>query len=1062
MQVCPSCGESNPSRFRECVFCGEGLAAPAQTSDERKILTILFCDLKGSTALGESLDPESLSEVLELYFTAMTRVLERHGGSIQKFIGDAIVAAFGIPVLHEDDALRAVRAAVEMRDSLARVNERLQAGYGVTLQLRIGVHTGEVLVHTSAEGQPVLTGDTMNTAARLEQYAGDDEILIGDPTFRLVRDAVEAQSLRPLELKGKAEPVEAHRLLRAFGDEQASRRHAAPIVGREAELGALLKAFARARGERRCVLATVVGEAGVGKSRLVSAALEAIGIEATVLRSRCLPYGEGITFLPLLGVVREAAGIGPDDGAALASSKLEALTANPEVARRVASAVGWSREALPVAEVFWATRELLQGVARQRPLVVVIDDVHWAQPVLLELIDHVVEQVAGAAILLLCTARPDLLEQQPEWSEGARASRLLLERLADDATDQVITNVMGGVELPEQIRRTIIRSSEGNPLFVEQLISMLIDRRLLFEVRGGWRVSGSLEQIDVPPGIQALLTARLDMLQPQERAVLEPASVIGLEFPSSAVRELVPAAASDGVALQLASMERKQLVRPAPAAKAELGDFRFHHVLIRDAAYQRALKRTRAELHERFADWLEQRDRRRGRTGENDEIVGYHLEQAFAYGGQLGAIDAHVRVLGSRAAEKLCAAGQRAFVRGDLPAAINLLGRAVATLPEVDPVRLGIIPDLAEAVLETGDFERALEILGEAERPAAAAANEPAVARAALVHLLVDFYAGREETWTGHVQQETQRTIAIFEAAGDQAGLATAWRLRYGLEGSALRFDEAVQAAEKVIDHAQAAGDIRQQRRGAVGYALSALHGPTPVGEAIERCEELILAIEGDRRSHALVQLCLAHLLAMAGQVDRARLESGTARDMLEELGHSVFSASTSTETARIELLAGDLNAAEQLLRRDNAALDALGETFLRSTVTGLLARVLVLRGDADEAERFAADAQRLAAPDDVEAQVLWRAALGRRRALQGRLDDALALADEAVAFTQDTSAPLLRAQALTDRAAVLLAAERAEEAEADLAGALELYLAKGNRLGAEGLKAFSRSSAVA
>ncbi len=1052
MQICAECGESNPGRFRECAFCGKPLAAPAEATEERKVLTVVFCDLKGSTVLGEMLDPESLSDVLELYFTAMTRVLERHGGSIQKFIGDAIVAAFGIPLLHEDDALRAVRAAAEMIDQLGRLNQRLQTGYGVTLGVRIGVHTGEVLVRTPAAGQQILTGDTMNTAARLEQNAGDEQVLIGQPTYRLVRDAVEVEPLPPIEVKGKAEPVAAYRLLRVFGDEQASRRHDAPIVGRQEELDALRSAYERAASERRCVLATVLGEAGVGKSRLVRALLDTVAKEARVLRSRCLPYGEGITFLPLLGVIREAAGISQDDAPEVATAKLDRLTGNAEVTRRLASAVGWSKEALPVAEVFWAARELLQSLAAQQPVVVVIDDVHWAEQSLLELVEHLVESVGGVSVLLLCTARPDMLERHPDWSDGERANRLLLERLPDEAAAEVIGNLLGGVAVPDDVRGRIIRAAEGNPLFVEQLVSMLIDSRLLVEVDGGWQTGGSLDQLQVPPSIHALLTARLDMLHPQERAVVQPAAVIGLEFGSPAVRDLVPEPVRDAVGIHLATMERKQLVRPTIAGEGELEDYRFHHILIRDAAYQRALKRTRAELHERFADWLLAWDGQRGRAGEHDELVGYHLEQAFIYGGQLGPIDEQVATLGARAADKLAAAGLRAFTRGDLPAAINLLGRAVATLPEGHPRRLALLPDLGEATMETGEFERALTILAEAEQLAAMEANGPAAARARLIHLLVDFYATGDEAWTERVEAETARAIPIFEAVGDEAGLATAWRLRYAVEGLALRFDAAAEAAEHVIHHGERATDTRQQRRGSVGWALSAVHGSTPVSAGMARCAELIELVEGDRRSQATIQLCLAQLSAMAGQIDEARRLYRKAQAMMLSLGQSFLAASTSTYSAAVEILADDLAAAESELRRDHDRLRELGENYLRSSIAGLLARVLAISGKGHDAEHFALEAKSIAAPGDIDAQVLWRSALARRRAAQGEHGEAVALADEAVEMAGQTSAILLQAQALVDRAAVLVAAGRPADAAADLAEALESCRAKGNRAEAESI----------
>jgi predicted ATPase/class 3 adenylate cyclase len=1060
MQVCAGCGESNPGRFKECAFCGEPLTARTETTEERKVLTVIFCDLKGSTALGEALDPESLSEVLELYFKSMTRVLERHGGSVQKFIGDAIVCAFGIPLLHEDDALRAVRAASEMIEQLGRLNGRLQTGYGVELAVRIGLYTGEVLVRTPGEGQQILTGDTMNTAARLEQHAGTNQILIGEPTYRLVRDAVEVEPVEPIEAKGKSEPLEAYRLVRVFGDEQASRRHDAPIVGRQEELLTLLSAFGRAREHRHVELATVLGEAGVGKSRLVRALLEAVGSEARILRSRCLPYGEGITFLPLLGIMREAADIDQEDPAEVASAKLDSLTGNPEVTRRLASAVGWSKETLPVAEIYWAARELLQAVAADRPLVVVIDDVHWAEQSLLELIEHVVDSVTDATILILCTARPDMLERQPEWSDGGRADRLLLERLPDEAAAEVIGNLLGGVELPAQIKHTIIRAAEGNPLFVEQLVSMLIDSKLLVEVDGGWQAQGSLDRLQVPPSIHALLTARLDMLHPQERAVVEPASVIGLEFGSQAVRDLAAETVRDAVPVHLATMERKQLVRPAIAGEQEFDDYRFHHILIRDAAYQRALKRTRAELHERFGNWLEHWDAQHDRLGEHDEIIGYHLEQAYIYGGELGPIDAQVAALGARAADKLAAAGQRAFARGDLPAAVNLLGRAIAVLPANDPTRLALISDLAEATMETGEFERAVEILSEAEDPAAAEVNPPAAARARLIHLLVDFYAGTDEDWSKRVSDETTRALSIFERTADEQGLATAWRLRYAVASLALRVDAAAEAAEHVIQHAEAASDIRQQRRGAVGYALSALHGPTPVADGLARCQTLIDMVEGDRRSHATIQLCLAQLTAMDGDTDEARRLYREAHQMMRELGPSFLASSTSTYSAPIEMLADDLQAAETELRRDHEELRALGENYLRSSIAGVLARVLTMSDKDHEAEHFALEARSIAAPDDVDAQVIWRSALARRRVKQGMIEDAVSLADEAVAMTDSTSAPLMQAQALVDRAIVLSIAGRQSDAMADLSAALERCQEKGNQAEAASIRRAAASLA--
>lgn len=1047
MRACPSCGESNPDRFSECVFCGVQLVDAGPTSEERKTLTVVFCDLKDSTVLGERLDPEVIGEVLDLYFTAMTRVLTRHGGTVQKFIGDAIVAAFGIPVLHEDDALRAVRAAVEMRTALQRLNRQLEAGYGVQLATRTGVYTGDVVVRQAVNDQQVLTGDTLNTAARLEQSAGENEILIGEPTYRLVRGAVRVDAVQPLDLKGKGAPVAAYRLHDVIGDEQAARRHLAPLVGREAELAALAAAYERATSERRCVLATVLGEAGVGKSRLVRALIDTTRNEALVLRGRCPPYGESITFGPLVPIVREAAGIDQDAPMDDALARLASMGGDPEVARRVASALGWSQEDLPLAELFWGLRELLERLALDQPVVVVIDDVHWAAPTLLDLIDHLVERVTGAPILVLCTARSTILDARSTWSEGPAATRLPLNRLPDADAAALISNMTGGLALPERVRDRIVAAAEGNPLFVEQLVSMLIERGMLVRDGDAWRTTTDLRQLEVPPSIQALLAARLDRLEPPERSVVDPAAVIGLEFSSLAVRALAPAERRDDTDERLGSLVQKRLIRNEPSPDEET-DYRFDHILIRDAAYGGVLKRARAELHERYAAWLEGL----GGAQERDDVIGYHLEQAAGYRIELGRTDPRGRSLATRASEKLAAAGFRAFARGDLPAAVDLLRRAHDTLPADDSARLGLAPDLAEALLESGAFDEARAVLraappGDASEPRARCD----MARCELVGLLIDLYAGDDdEGWLERAHEAVDRLMPTFEAAGNEAGLTAAWRVRNLAFVTGLRYDAGYEAAEQIVRHAQAANDVRQQRRGSIAYAIAALHGPTPVSEGIPRLEALMRDVEGDRRTESLIGLCLAQLLAMDGRIDAARALYRDAGAVFEELGQAVLAGSVSTDSAPIEILAGNPQLAAEQLRRDEATLERLGESYLRATVSGLLAGVLASLGQIDEAEAAAERTRELAGQDDVDAQVLWRSALARCASARGAHERATALADEAVALTEEPNAPMLRAQALADRAAIHAAAGHQAEADADFAAATALHEAKGNRLGAE------------
>src|SRR5438132_1620604 len=376
MQVCPRCGEANPDRFRLCGFCGTSLAPVLAKHEVRKTVTIVFCDLKGSTSLGERLDSETFREVLNHYFGRMEKVLEGHGGTVEKFIGDAIMAVFGLPRAHEDDAMRAVRAAADMQKALAELNEELDLAWRVTLANRTGINTGEVVAGEVTAGQRLVTGDAVNVAARLEQAAGEFEIIIGEATHRLVRDAVEVEPLEPLSLKGKDQPVMAYRLLSIRSTEALTRRVDTPLIGRTAELELLRERFERAKGDRRCQVVTILGQAGMGKSRLIHEFLQLVAADARSLRGRCLPYGEGITFWPLSEIVHQAAGITSEDGPELALSKLSDLSEEdgPAIAERVGAAIGLASRSFSTEGIFWGTRKLLEAMARDRPLIVVIDD----------------------------------------------------------------------------------------------------------------------------------------------------------------------------------------------------------------------------------------------------------------------------------------------------------------------------------------------------------------------------------------------------------------------------------------------------------------------------------------------------------------------------------------------------------------------------------------------------------------------------------------------------------------------------------------------------------------
>jgi predicted ATPase/class 3 adenylate cyclase len=1039
VQRCPHCGEENPDRFRLCGFCGAVLSEKHEPVETRKTVTIVFCDLVGSTSLGERLDTESLREVLSHYFREMKQVLERHGGVVEKYIGDAIMAVFGLPRVHEDDALRAVRAASEMRQALAKVNDELERRWGVRLANRTGVNTGEVISGDVTIGQRLVTGDAVNVAARLEQAAPELEILIGETTYRLVRDAVKVQRAEPLPLKGKAELAIAYRLISVTSGEGFARRWDAPLVGRTVELALLQDSFDRSVHDRTGRLVTVIGDAGVGKSRLTRELVARVTGTAMCLRGRCAPYGEGITFLPLAEVVHQAAGIDPDDGPDQARAKLEALV-DRDVFERVGAAIGLSGDTFPLEETFWGARKLLETLGRRQPLLIVIDDIHWAEPVLLDLLEQVVDSIRDAPVLVVCSARHDLLDERPSWGKAGSVPHIALLPLTDQESGSLVSNILGGAPLPPDFHGRIVRAAEGNPLFVEQILSMLTDEGYLVRGSDGhWRLERELGTFAIPPSIGALLAARLDRLAPQERAAAERAAVVGPLFQRAAVVALTPEPLRTTVDPSLAGLTRKQLIRPNEGDPDD-GVFRFHHMLIRDAAYQGLLKRTRIDLHEQLAQWLEATA---VNLMEYEEIVGYHLEQAYFFRTELGTVDDAAADVGRRAAQRLAAAGRRAFSRGDMPAAAKLLTRATALVPRDDPLRLKLLPDTAESLKDIGEFARATELLAEAGEGAPRFNDLRLEADAAVVRLLIR-YATEVGARIEDLLREARSAILVLEELGEEGSLSRAWRLVGILQGTAGRYGAAEEAVRRSMEYARLAGDRRQEIRNLPIYAACSLYGPATVPEAIRHCEQLIEEASDDRRGASLVRLALAQLHALQGDFDRARELYRQSRATLEDLGEKVQAASTSIDSGRVEMLANDPVSAEAELRRDYKTLAAMGEKYFLSTTAALLAHALYLQGRFEEAEtlsRVSSESDQ----DDVESQSLWRRARAKVLARKGRFDEAETLAREAQALIEETDSPLLEANTLMDLAEVLRLAGRLEEALPLMHSARALYVQKGS-----------------
>jgi class 3 adenylate cyclase len=1042
---CPACGEENPDRFRLCGYCGAQLSRQAASEEVRKTVTVVFCDLKGSTSLGEKLDSESLREVLSVYFAAMRRVLERNGGTVEKYIGDAIMAVFGLPRLHEDDALRAVRAAFEMRTALKDLNLRLEATWGVSLENRTGVNTGEVVTGDPATGQRLATGDTVNVAARLEQAAPEGEVLIGETTFRQVKDAVTVEPVDPLQLKGKSRRVDAYRLIGVGRSEAITRRVDLPFVDRYEEFGRLLDAFDRALATLRCEVVTVLGEAGLGKSRLIEEFVSQVGGRAQVLRGRCLSYGEGITFWPMAEVLRQAAGIIPGDEEHEARAKLWSLAnaVGEDAALRIWSLMGFGSGAYGKDELLWSVRAVLDAIARRRPLVVIFDDIHWGEPIFLDLIEYIADTSDGVPLLILCAARHELLDDRPGFLvRSSFAHRIELHELSRAETARVLGNLVGDLQLPVNLDERILSVADGNPLFAEQMISMLIDSGVVREQDGGWEFSGGHDDVAVPPNISSLLASRLDRLPPLELAIVERAAVIGLEFEPAAVAALDPDGDVEAdLARPLSALCSKRLIR---AIGAGPGDevYQFSHLLVRDAAYERLLKRTRATMHDRFADWLLQVSGTR--APELEEIIGYHLEQSFRYRAELGPVDARTRSLGERAARHLSLAGSRAIERGDVPAAGSLLQRAADLLDEEHPDRPRLLLGAGEALGEAGELASAQATL-DAARGAAALLGNTAIGRSAELATLQLRYTTDASSAQEGIVARVRELLPVLEEADDHPGLARAWRLLFYEHGTATRWGLAAEAAEQTIRHAEQAGEELMARRFAGMLANSVVYGPTPVGEAIAYCEGVLTRAAEDRKASAITEVALAHLEAMRGNFEAARHGYRRSRALLEEFGWRFFAALTSHDSAPIEMLAGDLDAAEGELRKDYHTLEQMGDRNYISTTAGLLAEVLYRRDRFQESAELAGVCRDLASADDVASQFLWRCVQAKLLARDGQHEEADAILTEALALIGRSDLVDWQGNGFMDLAEVCQLGERTADAIEALGQASLRFAAKGN-----------------
>ena len=971
----------------------------AANREYRKVVTVLFCDIAGSTALGESVDPEVLRAQLGRYFDEMKAIVERHGGTVEKFIGDAVMAVFGVPQVHEDDALRAVRAAVEMRDALPALG----------VQARIGLNTGEVVVGTD---ERLATGDAVNVAARLEQAAKPGEILLGPETASLVRDAVETEPTEPLELKGKSEPLVAQRLV--VLDDQApafARRFDAPLVGRGRELRRLQEAFAQAVDDRSCQLFTILGVAGVGKSRLTAEFLASLE-NATVVRGRCLPYGEGITYWPVIELLQQlprAAELGLEPAAVAAIEQL----------------LGEEHAPASSEEIPWAVRKLLEAAAESRPVVAVFDDIHWAEPTFLDLLEHVADLSREAPLLLLCLARPELLDRRSGWGGGKlNATTILLEPLSSTETDELLERLLGEAPLDPDLQQRIRDAAEGNPLFVEEMVALV-------EESGDGEVS-------VPGTIQALLAARLDQLEPAERGVLERGSVEGRVFHRGAVQALAPEEAN--VERRLTGLVRKELVRPDKAQLAGEDAYRFRHLLIRDAAYDALPKATRSELHERFAAWVEEHG---AELVELDEIVGYHLEQAYRYRVELGQTD---ESLGRRAAERLGAAGRRSLVVGDASAAAKLLGRAVSVAEPNGPEGVELLLELGSALADFGELHEATARQEEAVELARKLGNRVLELRAACE--VRRFPAITDPSYTAERAIEFgHEAVRELEPIGDDQALGAAWALVAMGENVRGHWQGVEAALDHVVEHARRSGDRKREIEARQLLSASIFWGPTPLSVGLPRVEAMRRDAGEDKWLESWAIRPIVGFYAMQGRFDEGRELLARARSMLEELGLPMDIATLGFWGGPLEMLAGDPAAAERDFAAGCEELEARRETGWLSTMSALHAEALDALGRSDEAEAAVRVSKEASTSDDYDAQALWRCAEAKLLARRAQFDEAERLARKAVATIDRIDEVNHHGNVRMALVEVLRLAGRTVEAREVLAEALACYEQKGNEV---------------
>jgi len=994
---------------------------------------MVFCDLVGSTQMAEDRDTEVVREVMLLYFEAMRQAIEEHGGTIAKYIGDAVMAVFGVPVTHEDDALRALRATVGMKDRLAELNRRLERNFGLKLSVRIGVYSGVVVAATGDE-RGIVLGDAVNTAARLEQAAAAGEIVVGYPTYELTHHSATFEEMSLITAKGKSNPLRAFRLVEVSPVGRSARPVHARMVGRSFELSRLQDAMGEVAATQRCTLVAVLGEAGMGKSRLVEEFRA--GLDASFFFGRCLTYGNDITYWPLAEIVKQIAGISDEESAGEVLTKVSQLFADdPRWARAaivLANALGFTEGGSVTKEdIAWAARAALEGAAAGRPIVVCLDDLQWAEEGFLDLVDSLVVGIR-APLLVLAVARPELRSRRPRWPV------IELQPLTQAESEELVD---GLAPLDKAERTTVIDKAGGNPLFTEELVSALVEHPVY----------------ELPKSLEALISSHLDRMSESERAVVESGAIEGQSFHLSAVSRMAALPPHD-VAEAVDSLVAGAVIRPVQSETAGDPEFQFRNIVIRDAAYAGVPKRVRAELHERFAQWLI--DFAGARATEWEEILGYHFEQSYRNQIEVGRLDDRTKSVARQAASWLSAAGRRGLARGDLRAATGLLRRAISVSSDEPERALELVPELAHALRFVGDHAQASKDLDDAIEQSVILGERRLELLCRVEQVLMNLYTD------AHVDVDAATKLcedarATLSHLGDQAGMAQVSSLLGHINWLLCRGSQMEAAFSEALEFSQLAGDLRSRWGILRMLPIVYFHGPTPVPIAIGRCEAIRELGGGNGVIEISTRTKIAGLKAMTGAFGEARAECEDCRRLGRDIGLEFSVAAMTNYTSVIEMLGGDYDEAERQLRDGCRALEMMGETSTLSTSVALLGRVLEQKGHLDEAMSCTSRSEAIAATGDLASQILWRGVRARILARRGDIDLAKKLAFEGAELGAKTDFLVWRGESLLDLAAVLTESNDSQSASRVTSEALKLFDEKGHLVIGDRIRLAGSSKAV-